>query len=144
MISVFVIASYALRISERAALPVNNWRLQDILYIAQGHSLRASGDALFPEHIYAWDEGPVVPEVFGKYKTYTDRLRPTDDKLPKISGDMMDIIRSVVEECGAFSDDELKALVCSTTPWIDAHDDGPNGIIRKAVINEYFSQHKEI
>ena len=53
-------------------------------------------------------------------------------------------IRETVRMYAPWNDVDLEQLVLSTLPWINAHNDGPNGIIRKTAIGGYFSEHPEI
>lgn len=147
MINALSAASLALLYSDQASHPSSRMRLQLLLYLAQGHMLRETKNPLFNEHIYAWDEGPVIPEVFGKYKNYGDILSASDgvSVAPgSVSQKDRETIRETVRMYVQWNDVGLEQLVLSTLPWINAHKDGPNGIIRKTAIGGYFSEHPEI
>lgn len=49
--------------------PVSNLQLQKILYFLQV-AYAKSGFSLFREEIYAWQHGPVVPEVYYMFSGY--------------------------------------------------------------------------
>ena len=49
----------------RARLPgIGALKLQKLLYYCQGHHLAATGEPLFTEAIKAWDNGPVVGQLW--------------------------------------------------------------------------------
>ena len=51
------------------SLPVDNLKLQKLLYYSQGvHLVLNDRVPLFMEPIEAWDYGPVVPPVYREYK----------------------------------------------------------------------------
>jgi uncharacterized phage-associated protein len=55
-------------------------RLNKLLYFAQGHALERFGKPLFSASFEAWDYGPVVPEIYHKYKYCGDNpIAVTDD-----------------------------------------------------------------
>jgi len=47
---------------------ITHLKLQKLLYYAQGIYLALNSEPLFFEDIFAWQHGPVVPEVYDKYK----------------------------------------------------------------------------
>lgn len=48
-------------------LPINNPRLQKILYFTQAEFLIEKGSACFSDDIEVWPTGPVVPDVYRMY-----------------------------------------------------------------------------
>ena len=49
---------------------ITNLKLQKLLYYAQGCVMALTDEPLFDEDIQAWEHGPVVPEIYHKYKSY--------------------------------------------------------------------------
>ncbi len=47
---------------------LSNLKLQKLVYYAQGLHLAMYGKPIFKEEIRAWNYGPVVPELYAKYK----------------------------------------------------------------------------
>ena len=45
------------------------WKLQKLLYYAQGHHLAEFGDPLFKDDLIAWEQGPIVPRCHHQLKT---------------------------------------------------------------------------
>lgn len=60
-------------------------KLQKLLYYSQAWSLHRHGLPLFSEKIRAWDNGPVVPQVFQKFRGRY-RLSFTEPELDQPSG----------------------------------------------------------
>jgi uncharacterized phage-associated protein len=59
---------------------ISNLKLQKLLYYAQGVHLALHDVALFPEEIQAWMHGPVVPEVYQKYKDGGGEALPSPER----------------------------------------------------------------
>lgn len=53
--------------------PVSNLRLQKLLYFAWVEFYKATERYLFSDKIFAWQLGPVVPEVYYEYCVYGGR-----------------------------------------------------------------------
>ena len=49
---------------------ITHLKLQKLLYYAQGVFLAMTGGRLFWENIEAWQHGPVVADVYDRYKSY--------------------------------------------------------------------------
>lgn len=64
------VANYIIEYSNEKGYPINNLRLQKILYFANARSLVDTGKPLFNEAMEKWKYGPVVPAVYHEYKQY--------------------------------------------------------------------------
>lgn len=62
------IAAYIVSKSKEIKKPVDNLKLQKLLYYAQGLSYIENGDPLFEDEIYAYMYGPVVKNVYELYR----------------------------------------------------------------------------
>ncbi len=69
-VSIFAIAEYLIRFFEKHESAVTNLKLQKLIYYAQGIALGNYTEKLFGENILAWEHGPVVKEIYDKYKVY--------------------------------------------------------------------------
>lgn len=69
MYSAIEIARFIITYCMEMGTPVSNLQLQKILYYLQVFYMR-SGYPLFREEIYAWQHGPVVPEVYFMFSGY--------------------------------------------------------------------------
>lgn len=61
------IANYVIEFAKNKNMPVNNLKLQKILYYLQGRFLAEKGETLFNEPIEKWKYGPVVPSVYFRF-----------------------------------------------------------------------------
>lgn len=65
--NIFVTAKY---LGSCSNWRLNNLTLQKLLYVAHMFSLSADGSPLVVGHFYAWDRGPVLPELYHKAKVF--------------------------------------------------------------------------
>lgn len=69
MYSAVEVAKFIISYCTDMGNPISNLKLQKILYFLQVYYVRNNG-WLFPEEIYAWQHGPVVPEVYYMFSGY--------------------------------------------------------------------------
>ena len=63
------IAKYFIVLAEKEYEdPLTNMKIQKMLYYAQGFHLALFNIPLFEDKIEAWRLGPVIPDVYQKYK----------------------------------------------------------------------------
>ncbi|WP_431258194.1 Panacea domain-containing protein [Roseateles chitinivorans] len=72
-ISAQAVAAYFLHFFEWKRDPINNYKLQKLLYYVQGWHLAEFDEPAFPERLEACFSGPVCPAVFDRYSSYTWR-----------------------------------------------------------------------
>ncbi|MDE7303533.1 MAG: DUF4065 domain-containing protein [Oscillospiraceae bacterium] len=104
--------------SQESADLLTDLKLQKLLYYAQGIAIKYTGKPLFNENLVAWDWGPVVPEVYNKYKKYGKN--PIDEPIEKPNFDNNDIeviLKDVYEDYGQFSAFKLVKMTHDETPW---------------------------
>lgn len=68
--SCFDIASYFIERANQTKSTINNLKLQKLVYYSQAWHLAIHGIPLFKEDFQAWVHGPVVPELYQKYKGF--------------------------------------------------------------------------
>jgi len=119
--------------------PINNLRLQLLLYFAQGESYKIKGEPLFKENIAAWQFGPVVPSVYYEFcacagmpimNSYETDISPEDKVIiDSIINTKKDIPTwKLVEETRA-----------AGTPWSKTYNEkGNRSMIPKDLICGYF------
>ncbi len=121
--------------------PVTPMQLEKLLYFAQGWHLAKFGTPLFEDDFEAWQYGPVIPEMYRKYRIYgrngilregapcaAERLSPEDYEL------LLDVAREYMR----YSASGLVQLSHEKgAPWDST---GSNGTISKDAIKEYFSK----
>lgn len=71
MYNALTVAKYIIKRCNDTNRIISNLKLQKLLYFVQAEFLVTTTHACFPEEIEAWDFGPVVPEVYHRYKAYS-------------------------------------------------------------------------
>ncbi len=135
------IADFIVRKCDDLGFGISNLKLQKILYFVQAEFLVSLKKACFEEEIEAWDFGPVVPEVYRKYRVYGGANIPvcfkhnTNELIEKEDGEL---IEEIIQECNKYSAVDLVGITHSQKPWKDAYKKGENRIITKESIKSYF------
>lgn len=137
------VSEYVIVYSESKDCGISNLKLQKILYLIQSYFLIQTKNPCFSEYIEAWDFGPVIPDVYRKYKQFgsTDiqvRCRNLKEIEKGFEKEDRKRIEEVVDRFADFSAADLTNLTQSQTPWIEAFDRRKK-VIRCEDILEYFS-----
>ena len=116
-------------------------KLQKLCYYAQAYSL-AEGQELFPEDFQAWQHGPVVPDLYTKYREY--QWRAIDEDLPPLTNDTAEVVVEVVAAYGRFDGAALSNMTHKEAPWVNARgdipeSDGSRETIDKDSMRTYFA-----
>ena len=139
MANVFDVAAYILQ--QQGAM--TTWKLQKLVYYSQAWSLVWDDDALFPEEIEAWSNGPVVRDLYethrGKYRV--SRLR--NGNANALTGDQRESVDAVLDFYGNRSPQWLSDLTHMEAPWQKARRNVPEGergdaVIPKEDLAEYY------
>lgn len=138
------VASYLLSISK----PGTSWsitplKLQKLLYYCQGwHMAYNHGKDLFDEDMEAWEHGPVVPEIYRKYKHHRFLTLPKEtfenkenNGKPLLTNKQLDIINVVWDTYGQYDGKYLEELTHQEDPWINTPRDY---IIEKKKLLNFF------
>lgn len=123
---------------------INNLKLQKILYYIQGYALKQCNEFAYPEAIYRWPYGPVVPEAYFEYNKYRSQpiSEPTDEEITPIikmlqkDRAVMSVINHVVEKSFPFSAAQLVDKTNQELPWKNTDDSEE---IKCSLISMYFS-----
>ena len=123
---------------------ISNLKLQKVLYFIQAYFLTKKKDhtPCFDEKIEAWDFGPVVPEVYHRYKAYGSASIPymSNSKIKEISEDDKKLIDGIVDECSQYSAAALVEITHNQAPWLDVYKPYCNNTISKRSIKKYFAE----
>lgn len=138
------VAAYIICHCNDNKLPINNPRLQKILYFTQAEFLVEKGSACFSNDIEVWSTGPVVPDVyrmyckFGSAHLYASEKERTCCKY--ISTENIKIIKAVINECNKFSTQYLIELSKHQLPlpFIYYSFCGHNKVVSPVSISEFF------
>jgi len=101
---------------------ISHLKLQKLVYYAQGLHLALHGKPIFKEKIEAWNYGPVVPELYSKYKHYGAKgIAPEKTFNPEsIDSKMREFLDEVFSAFGQFSAVGLMNLTHEDKCWKDA------------------------
>ena len=107
---------------------ITNLQLQKILYITEVFSLGILGKTIFNSKIEAWDYGPVVPEVYHKFKYFVDTPIPEfafPRDIEQCDSDECKFIDEMVELTKGLKGWELVAITHRQgTAWSNTYQEG--------------------
>lgn len=139
------VAEYIIRFFQECEDPVTNLKLQKLLYYVQGWFLGLNNEVLFEDDFQAWVHGPVVPEIFHKYKS--NRWNPIVDEVNPVDfdHDIKNHIDDVLEVYGGDTGWSLELRTHKEAPWLNARggipsDEASTEIISKESMKNFFSQ----
>lgn len=121
-------------------------KLQKLLYYAYSWHLvimnedgEDLSERLFENEIQAWVHGPVVPEIYFKYRDHGRNnidQKESFDADKAFDCDTIDVLEQVWEVYGHYNGNELESISHQEKPWIEGRGDcGPIDICR-TVIND--------
>lgn len=109
MTTVFDVAAHL----TRASPGLGGMKLQKLVYYAQAWSVVWDGAPLFNEHLEAWREGPVSPDLFREAKTGS----PGGGNPDALSAEQRETLAAVLAAYGGKSGDWLSRLTHRERPW---------------------------
>jgi uncharacterized phage-associated protein len=115
-------------------------KLQKLLYYVQGFHLAIEREVAFREDILAWQHGPVVREVWERFKGHGSRGIAPPRGTPGLPGKTVHVIEQVSDAYGQFSAWRLREMTHETPPWKNAARDA---VIPLASMMEYFATQVE-
>ena len=127
------------QMNEADAEYITNLKLQKLLYYAQGCYLALTDTPLFKENLLAWEHGPVVNEIYQKYKgTGANGIKYEDTFSEHIDDQTQNILKQVYEVFGSYSAWALRNKTHQEAPWLNTD---RNEIISLELIKSYFKEH---
>jgi uncharacterized phage-associated protein len=104
---------------EEDAEPMSNMKLQKLLYYAQGAHLALYREPLFGEDLVAWRHGPVVPEVYHRFKEFGSAgiELEHDVDTDQFDDQTNQTLEQVYVNFGQFSAWKLREMTHQETPW---------------------------
>lgn len=118
---------------------ITNLKLQKMLYFAQVAHLSVYEKPLFDEEIVAWQFGPVIQEIYNKYKEYKNQPIDPSGANFELDADIIKFLENVWDIYGKYSASELVQMTHSHQPWKEKFN-GPDDdkVITKDRIIEYY------
>lgn len=138
MLTCFDVAEYFLaKCDEEAGDTISNLKLQKLVYYAQGFYLAIEDKPLFNEPIEAWQHGPVVSDLYQRYKGFgSNSIKiPDDVDFSKFSQKEKDVMDEVYDVYGQFSAWKLRNMTHEELPWKDTPIDG---VISQDLMKSFF------
>lgn len=121
---------------------ISNLKLQKLLYYMQGYHLAFFNEKLFEDDLEAWTYGPVVPDVYHRFKenrSYGIELDSKEYQEIQLAPEEEDMFTQVMTEYGKFSAIKLMEMTHRETPWKEAND-SPDKIINSETMKNFFSK----
>jgi uncharacterized phage-associated protein len=119
--------------------PMTSMKLQKLVYYSQAWSTVWDDDVLFNEQVQAWDNGPVVRELWevnrGKFKI----VSVESGKAAIIDAARRETVDRVLEFYGDKNAQWLSDLTHMEDPWKNAFAQGQNTEITPQAMSEYYS-----
>ena len=139
--SALSVAQYIILREAEEGRPVSNLRLQKLLYFVEAYFFLSTGEPCFVDRMEAWDFGPVVPEVYHKYKRFGSMIiQETDDSLAQeIELSDQEKIDEMLDACADKSTRELVEITHQQEPWKSAYRNKFSNEITQESIRNLFS-----
>ena len=124
------VANYVILQERLCGHLVSNLKLQKILYFIQATFLVERGMPCFFEEILAWSFGPVVYEVFYKYRIFGGSGIPSNLKIkrPRILYEDKELIDSLLETLRLYDSVTLTNVTLHQDPWVESYDNNDETI----------------
>ena len=141
-LSCFNVADYFIRLANKTGSSLNNLKLQKLVYYAQAWHLALHDTPLFPEDFQAWVHGPVILELYQKYKHFG--WRPiSEDAHPELPKNVENFLDKVAKEYFACNAYELEQMTHAEDPWKLARGDMlpeklSDTVIKQEWMKEYY------
>lgn len=125
-VNIFSIAEYMIRFFERQESAVTNLKLQKLVYYAQGIALGSYSTKLFGDSIIAWEHGPVVKELYDRYKSGSQPLSSNmNQSIEEVTNN--ELVQKILDETisiyGVYTPWVLRNKTHNETPWLETQRD---------------------
>ena len=126
---------------------MTNMRLNKFLFFAQGHYFARTGEPLFDDEFEAWDFGPVISNIYQRYKS-NGRSPITeidsDYNSDSFTEDQLEVLLDVAREYGKYATSTLVSFTHrDDSPWV-MNVNSISQRIPKNQIKDYFSSQNSL
>jgi len=137
-------ADYILFCANDAQELITNLKLNKLLYYAQGYHIAIHDDLLFEDEIQAWVHGPVVPNVYHKYKGFKWAPINVNASRPELSKEVFEFLDVIIETFLPIDAYKLELMTHEEKPWKNARSGLPKDALCQNTIEptdmkEYFT-----
>lgn len=145
MVTAQQIAEYIVWSCHETGSFVSNLKLQKLLYYVQAWHLAIFQRALFAERFEAWIHGPVIPEIYRKYREHGWRDIDQEGPPPPLDKRTVAFVEEVLEEYGPLDARRLEIMTHREDPWIEARkgvdvDDSCSAPIDEEMMGSYYRE----
>lgn len=128
---------------DQAGIPTTPMQILKLVYIAHGWMLGIVGDPLIRQDVEAWKYGPVVPEVYHRYKPFGGfpivMSTREQDELPP---DQLALVAAVERVYRRFNGLQLSTMTHQPgSPWhitVQKYGKDANAVIRNELIRRHY------
>lgn len=126
-------------VDEEIVEGISNMKLQKLLYFAQAAKLSVDKKPLFEDEIEAWEYGPVVKDVYHKFKKYENQpiSKPSNRDFRNLDESTMEFLENIWDIFGKFSAARLVHIAHNHEPWKEAYK-SRDKIITKKTLRSYY------
>ena len=122
-------------------VPITNLKLQKLLYFVQGEYSRVKGTRLIADDFYAWQLGPVVPNVYAEYSIFSSSTLPSQKQFISFDQEDRCVIDAILQKYARYTTWNLVELSHQQDPWKDQHEIfGDKALIPFESIADYFGK----
>lgn len=133
------IASYVINWCHQHGFIITNLKLQKLLYFLQGENCRIRHIRLISDDFFAWQLGPVIPEVYYEFAIYSSSVIPKQQCSTTFSSEELAIIDQILLKYAPKSTWDLVDISHSQDPWKYNHQVfGDRSLIPYKSIENYF------
>lgn len=111
------VAKYIINWCHKYNIAITNLKLQKLLYFVQGEYCRKRHERLIKNDFYAWQLGPVVPEVYYEYAMYSSSVLPKQNDTYHFNLDESELIEKILLKYAKKSTWDLVDLSHTQDPW---------------------------
>jgi uncharacterized phage-associated protein len=119
MASVLDVAAYIVKKFKADHKTITAMKLQKLVYYSQAWHLAWEDEALFPEHIEAWANGPVSPALFEEHRGMFT-VETVSGNIENLKAKELSSIDAVLSHYGDKNSFELSELTHREEPWMSA------------------------
>ena len=145
MYTALQIADYVIQRCQQKGYVISELKLQKVLYFIQAQFLvfGYENTPCFSDDIQAWKFGPVVPDVYRKYRLYGNAhifSFAKEKNFSDIAEEDKEVIDRMVDRCADYTASQLVAAIQRTTPYQEAYAKGSRTVITHESIRKFYEE----
>jgi len=144
-ITVFDIANWFLAKAQGVEKHLKPMKLQKLVYFAYGWYFAHFENSLFPERIFAWRHGPVVADLYGRFKRFKGNPIECVTEIPKFDDNVTSVLNEVWRVYAPITDVRMSDITHRIdAPWAKVYSESRWGAeIEPTEIRDYFKTLKD-